>query len=150
MRPSSASRRCRPMIEWMYLASRSPRLSNTSSWICWNSSPSCSICSGVRRLSGLWICGGAASAVVIWICFTPRVGRISEFDLDGTLGRVHANAAGHALGIGYLAAAKVAQLAGPEAPDAGVADAHAAAERQLEPGLLARDQDRRAAVALHL
>src|SRR4051812_12974371 len=52
-----------------------------------------------------------------------------------------------ALGAADLAAAQVAQLAGAQLPDAGVADPHAAAEGQLETGLLACDEDRRSTVA---
>ncbi len=52
-RPSRASLRCRPIIDRMYFASRSPRLSLTCSWSSSNSRPIASICSGVRRWSGL-------------------------------------------------------------------------------------------------
>src|SRR4051812_32844939 len=50
----------------------------------------------------------------------------------------------------HFAAAQVAQLAGHELAGAGVADPHPAAERQLQPGLLAADEDRLAAVVLDL
>src|SRR5690242_5702536 len=134
------------MIEWMYLASRSPRSSNTSSWIFWNSAPISSICSGVSRLSGLWISGGAASAVVI---AAVLLGFLSELDFHGSLRRVHAGPAGHALHVHHFAAAEVPQLPGAELPHTRMADAHPAAERQLEPGLLAGHENGRAAVALH-
>ena len=49
-----------------------------------------------------------------------------------------------------LAAAQVAQAAGHELAGAGVADPHPAAERELEAGLLAGDEDRLAAVGLDL
>src|SRR3954451_20618911 len=55
-----------------------------------------------------------------------------------------------ALFLGDLARAQVADLPGAELPDAGVADAHATPERQLEAGLLAGDEDRLAAVGLAL
>src|SRR5687767_9199910 len=49
-----------------------------------------------------------------------------------------------------LSAAQVAQLPRHELARAGVADAHAAAERQLQARLLARHEDRRPAVGLGL
>src|SRR3954454_15663487 len=50
----------------------------------------------------------------------------------------------------HLAATQVADLARHELPDAGVTYAFPAAVGQVEPLLFARDQDRRAAVALGL
>src|SRR3954469_1686102 len=67
----------------MYLRSRSPRSSKTSSWIASNSLPSSSICSSVRRASGL-------SIIVAMRRVLCRSG--SQGDLDGALGRVDAGA----------------------------------------------------------
>src|SRR6476620_7499188 len=61
-----------------------------------------------------------------------------------------AGADGLALVAVDLAGAQVADLALAQRPDARVADALAAAERQLQPRLLAGHEDRRGAVALGL
>ena len=59
--------------------------------------------------------------------------------------------ADHLAGVArHPAGAQIAHLPRAELADARVADAHAAAERQLGAGLLARDEDRRVAVALRL
>src|SRR3954469_9899107 len=125
----------------MYLRSRSPRSSKTSSWIASNSLPSSSICSSVRRASGL-------SIIVAMRRVLCRSG--SQGDLDGALGRVDAGADHLALAPRDLAGAQIADLAGAELSDTGVADAHPAPERERRAGLLARDQDRLGAVALRL
>src|SRR5437764_4459374 len=74
----------------------------------------------------------------------------SEGDLDVALGRVDAGADDFAGRARDLAGPHVADLPGAELPDAGVADAHAAAERQRAARLLAGDEDRLGAVAARL
>src|SRR3954447_21139118 len=106
-----------------------------------NSRPSSSICSGVSRARGL-------SISIIW---GMRVlGRGSQGQLDGALGGVDARAHHLPGRAGDLAGAQVAHLAGAQAPDARVADPHAAAVGQRGAGLLPRDEDRRGAVAVRL
>ena len=74
----------------------------------------------------------------------------SELDLDGALGRVDAGA-NQLAGLAVDApGAQVAHAARAQAPDAAVADAHAAAEGQLRAGLLAGHEDRLLAVAAAL
>src|SRR4029079_8734844 len=109
----------------------SPRSSKTSSWIASNSLPSSSICSSVRPARGL-------SIIVAMGCVLCRGG--SQGDFDGAFGCVDAGAHHLALGAGALPVAQVADLAGAQLADAGVADAHPAAERQRGAGLLAGDQ----------
>src|SRR5215218_8566645 len=138
IRPSRPSRRCSSMIERMYLASRSPRSSLTCSCSSSNSRPIASSCSSVSLWSGF--SGSLASLTMV----------SSEFDLDGSLGGVDAGADRLALVAVHLAGSQVADLALAQRPDAGVADALAAAEGQLEAGLLAGHEDRRGAVALRL
>src|SRR4051794_19021365 len=75
---------------------------------------------------------------------------LSELDLDGALGGVDAGSDHLAALAGHLARAQVADLAGLQLADAGVADALAASEGEAEPGVLARDQDRLAAVRVRL
>src|SRR3954469_24808054 len=103
-----------------------------------SSRPSCSICSALRRASGL------SMSVLL------TAGPLSELDDDAPLRRVDAGADHLPLRPRDLAVAQVADLALAELADAGVADALAAAERKIEALVLARDQDRRAAVALGL
>src|SRR5947208_11764701 len=98
-----------------------------------NSRPSSSICSGVRRASGLSITA------------TP-----SQLDDDAPLRRVDAGADHLALGARDLAVAQVAQLALAELSDARVADALATAVGQVEALILTGDEDRGRAVALDL
>src|SRR3954467_4454377 len=136
-RERTSSRRCISIIDRMYLASRSPSSEKTWSWMASNAFPSSSTCSSDSFARGLSIIVSGTRAP-------------SQLDLDRTLGRVDARAHHLALGGGHLAGAQVADPAGRQAPDARVADAHPAAERELEPGLLARDQDGRAAVARRL
>src|SRR3954447_5856100 len=95
--------------------------------------PSASICSSLSRASGL-------SIIVV----------SSKVDLDRALGRADARADHLALAAVDLPVAQIAHAAGAELADAGVADPLAAAERQLEAGLLAGHEDRRRAVALGL
>src|SRR4051794_2777754 len=137
MRPIRPSRRCRSMIDRMYFASRSPRSSFTCSWSSSNSLPIASSCSGVSLWSGF---SGSATLDMILL----------ELDLDGPLRGMDAGANRLALVAADLAAAQVPDAARAQGPDARVADALAAAEGQVQPGLLARDQDRGAAVALRL
>src|SRR4051795_470346 len=103
-----------------------------------NSRPSSSICSGVRRASGLSI-----SVVLMGLLF-------SELDDDAPLGGVDAGADHLALGAADLAVGQVADLALAELADARVADALATAVGQVEALLLAGDEDRSRAVALDL
>src|SRR3712207_1572399 len=103
-----------------------------------NSRASSSSCSSLKRASGL--------SIVVDIASSSE----SEFDLDRALGGVDARAHRLALGPGHLAVAQVAHPAGRERADAGVADALAAAEGQLEPLVLPGDEDRGATVALDL
>src|SRR3954453_4117089 len=103
-----------------------------------NSRPSSSICSGVRRASGLSI-----SVVLMGLLF-------SELDDDAPLGGVDAGADHLALGAADLAVGQVADLALAELADARVADALATAVGQVEALLLAGDEDRSRAIRLHL
>src|SRR3954466_10100388 len=73
-----------------------------------------------------------------------------ERDRDVALGGVDAGADHLALGPGDLAGAHVADATGAELAHAGVADAHAASERERRAGLLAGDEDRLRAVAARL
>ena len=74
-------------------------------------------------------------------------GGLSELDLDRALGRVDAGAQ-HLSGLAvHAAGAQIAHLAGAQAPDTAVADAHPAAEGQLDARLLAGDEDRLLSVA---
>src|SRR3954453_20927501 len=75
---------------------------------------------------------------------------LSELDLDGALGGVDAGADHLAALAGHLARAQIADLAGLQLADAGVADALAASEREAEPGVLAGGEDRLAAVGVGL
>src|SRR4051794_28675406 len=75
---------------------------------------------------------------------------LSELDLDRPLRGVDAGTDHLAARAGHLAGAQVADLAGLQLADAGVADAFAAAERERETGLLAGDEDRLAAVGVRL
>src|SRR3954465_9518799 len=95
--------------------------------------PSASICSSLSRASGL-------SIIVISL----------KIDLDRALRRADACADHLALAPVDLPVAQIAYAAGAELADAGVADPLAAAERQLEAGLLAGHEDRRGAVGLAL
>src|SRR3954471_4419830 len=101
-RPLTASRRCISVIDTRYWRSRSPRSPKTSSWIASNSLPSASICSSLRRASGLSIIVSVAVIVLL------------EFDLDGPLGGVDAGTDHLAPGLGNLARTQVADLAGAE------------------------------------
>src|SRR4051812_15873284 len=95
--------------------------------------PSSSICSVLSLASGLSITASS-----------------SQLYDDAPLRGVDAGADHLAVRAGDLAVAQIADLAGAELADARVADALAAAERQLEPLLLAGDEYRRGAVALDL
>src|SRR3954454_15295713 len=139
--PPTTSRRCISIMLTMYLRSRSPRSSKTSSWIASNSRPSSSICSSVRRARGLSIIVAMAELDSVVVCLS------SESDLDGALGGVDAGAHHLSLAARDLPGAQVADLAGAQLAHARVADAHAASERQRRTGLLARDQDRLRSVA---
>src|ERR1700737_4162393 len=139
----------------MYWASASPRSARTSSPIFWNASPISSICSGVSRASG---CSSGNSMLGRPLPSAPfsvvlaRPGRVSslEIDLDVPLGGIHACSHGLALLAMELASAQIADLSGAQLAHAGVADAHAAAERQEPAGLLAADEDRHPDVARRL
>src|SRR6478672_8853631 len=159
-RPSSARRRCNPMIERMYFASRSPRLALTCSCSSSNSRPIASICSGVRRCSGL---SGSSSIVTrplvswpLWVAFAisggpPCVrGRLLEVNLDRAFGRADTGPDDLALLPVDLAAAQIAHPARAQLAHARVADALAASERQIEALLLAGHEDGLVAVGLGL
>src|SRR3954468_6135339 len=139
-RPATTRRRCISIMLVMYRRSRSPSSSKTSSWMASNSRPSSSICSSVRRASGLSI------IVDIGVLF----GGVSQSDLDGALWRVDAGADHLALGTGDLAGAQVADLARAQPAHARVTDAHPAAEGQRGARLLTGHQDRLRPVALGL
>src|SRR3954471_9472519 len=123
------------MMPWMYFASRSPRSSKTSSWSSSNSLPIASICSSVSRCRGF-------SISVVAMRF------LSELDLNGALGGVDAGSDHLSALAGHLAGAQVADLAGLQLADAGVADALATSEGEGQSGVLARDEDRLAAVGV--
>ena len=74
----------------------------------------------------------------------------SEIDLDVALGGVDADADHLSARLGDGAGAQVADGAVLQPSDAGVADAHPAAELQLRAGVLAADQDGLAGLALGL
>src|SRR5215211_8124302 len=101
-----------------------------------NCFPSSSICSSVSLARGLSI------------VFSVNVRSLSEFDLDGTLGRADADADHLSLGPVHLSIAQVPHLARAELARAGVADPFATAVRQVEAALLAGLQDRGPAVGL--
>src|SRR6185437_15154495 len=71
----------------------------------------------------------------------------SEVDLDRALGRVDAGAHDLARGAGDGPRPQIAHLTGAKAPDAAVADAHAAAEGHRGARALAGDEDRLRPVA---
>src|SRR3984957_21054127 len=96
-----------------------------------SSRPICSICSAVRRVSGLSIRLGMCSLA----CG-------SKFDFDCALRRVDARTDHLPVLTVDIAGAQVADLARPQPTDAGVADAHATAEGKDRPGVLSGDKDR--------
>src|SRR5436189_4687984 len=104
-----------------------------------NCSPSSVICSGVNLASGL----------SMRVSLTPSLLR-SEVDLDGTLGRADARPDRLPFGPVELSVSQVPHTARAERADAGVADALATAEGQVEAALLAGHEDRGAAVRLGL
>src|SRR3954453_15567960 len=107
--------------------------------------PSSSVCSSVSRASGL--------SIIVSMSLLGRFVRsilVLELDLHRALGRVDAGADHLALAAGDLARPQVAHLPRAQAPDAGVADAHPAAEGQGGAGLFAGHQDRSAPVRLRL
>src|SRR3954452_24793381 len=87
-------------------------------------------------------------SIIVDIAERFLVGGGLEGDLDGGLGRVDARAHHLALRGEDLPGWQVADLAGAQPANAGVADAHPASERQGGAGLLAGHQDRLGAVAL--
>src|SRR4051812_43754100 len=110
-----------------------------------NSRPSSSICSSVSRASGL--------SIIVSMLLLGRFVRsvvVLKLDLHRALGRVDTGADHLALAAGDLARPQVAHLARAQAPDAGVTDAHPAAEGQGGARLLAGHQDRSAPVRLRL
>src|SRR5664279_845470 len=130
-------RRCISIMLVMYLRSRSPSSALTSSWMASNSRPRSSICSGVRRVSGLSIRLGMYSSLAG-----------SEFDFDRALGRVDAGADHLALLAMHLAGAQVADLTRAQAPHAGVADPHTTAVGQRGTRVLSGHEDRLCPVGL--
>src|SRR3954449_11615660 len=98
-----------------------------------SSPPMCSRSSGVR-----------CSRRVVLIASDPA----SEVDLDAARRGVDAGADHLAVGLLEVAGAKVADGAGAQSPDAGVADAHPAAVRQQRPRPLADYQERRRRVGV--
>src|SRR3954451_17120659 len=131
-----------------------------------NSRPIVSICSTLRRASGLSgslrsATGGGGLSVAdmvglsvgsSWFELVRGEGRPasaagSEVDLDRALGGVDARAHDLAGGPRHAARAQVAHLAGAQAPDAAVADAHAAAEGHGSARALACEEDRLGSVA---
>src|SRR5436305_15024291 len=75
---------------------------------------------------------------------------VSQLYLHISLGGVDAGADHLSLGSRHLSVLQVPDLAGAELADAGVADALAAAVRQRQADVLARDEDRHRAVGLGL
>src|SRR3954452_12441169 len=116
----------------MYAASRSPRSARTSSRIASSSRAMSSRSSGVR-----------CSRSVVLMRESP-----GELEVDPNRAGRSGDAGADHLAVGALdvAGAQVAYRAGVQAPDAGVADAHATAVRQQRARLLAGDQQRRRAV----
>src|SRR5436190_3855350 len=104
-----------------------------------NSRPTSSICSALSRVRGLSIMVG------IWVLAWGSKG-----DLDGSFGGIDARADDLALAAGHLARTEVADLARAQLSDAGVADAHPAAEGERRAGLLAGDEDWLRALAARL
>src|SRR3954454_24761978 len=109
-RPIRPSRRCRSMIERMYLASRSPRSSLTASWRASNSRPISSSCSGVSLWRGF---SGSFATLTMGLLGL-------ELDLDGTFGCVDAGADGLTLVAADLAGGQVADPALAKGADARV------------------------------
>src|SRR3954452_25267013 len=103
-----------------------------------SSRPSCSICSALRRASGL------SMSVLL------TAGPLSELDDDAPLRRVDAGADHLAVVAADLAVGQVADPALAELADARVADALATAVGQVEALVLAGDEDGGRAVALDL
>src|SRR3954469_17225251 len=103
-----------------------------------SSRPSCSICSALRRASGLSVSGLLTG------------GALSELGDGAPLRRVDAGADHLPLRADDLAVAQVADLALAQLADARVADPLAAAVGQVEALVLAGDEDRRAPVGLDL
>src|SRR4051794_41970844 len=89
-----------------------------------NSRPSSSSCSALSRASGLSISAGMLDLL-----------RRSESDLDRPLGGVDAGPDDLARAARHLPRAQIANLAGAQLADAGVADALATAGGQPEAGL---------------
>src|SRR6476469_3377536 len=102
-----------------------------------NSRPISSICSEVRRVSGLSI----RVAMVFLSCG-------SEFDLDRALGRVDAGADHLAVLAVDVARTQVADPAGAQTPDAGVTDAHSAPKGKRGSGVFSGHEYRLRAVGL--
>src|SRR3954468_12482428 len=130
----------------MYRRSRSPRSANVRSRIPSSSSARASSCSSERWASGL----SGLSVGEVWAIGFMTGLSWSECDLDRPFGGVDAGA-DHLTGAAVdVARAEVADLARAEPPDAGVADAHPAAEGKRGAGPLAGGEDRQTAVALGL
>src|SRR4051794_16994661 len=108
-----------------------------------NSLPSCSICSSLSLERGL-------SIIVAMGFLAGPFQQGLERDLYGSFGSVDAGPHHLPLRAGDLARPQVPDLAGAELADAGVADAHAASERQRRARLLTGDEDRLGAIALAL
>src|SRR3954452_19762638 len=112
-RPPPSRPRCTRRTLRMYAASRSPRSARASSRIASSSRPMASRSSGVRCSRSVVLMG--------------RVLGELEVDLDGARRGGDAGADHLAVGVLDVAGAQVAYGAGAQAPDARVADAHAAA-----------------------
>src|SRR5215218_3796349 len=142
----SSSLRCTSMTRRMYFASSSPRLSRTSWRMVSSSLPRSSMSSAVRWAIGFsfFFC----RAVTVRLLFSGR----SVVDVAGAGGGAHAGLDEDAVsggGDGQFAVAQVADGALPQRQHAAVADAHAAAARHEDAGVLGGVEDRGGPVGLH-
>src|SRR5688572_6438612 len=141
----SSSLRWTSMTRRMYFASSSPRLSRISWRMVSSSLPRSSMSSAVRCAIGfsLFFC----RAVIVRLLFSGR----SVVDVAGAGRGAHAGLDEDAVpggGHGQLAVAQVPHRALAQRQHAAVADAHAAAARHEDAGLLGGVEDRRGAVGL--
>src|SRR4051812_20665 len=133
-RPAAARPRWILIIRLMYAASFAPRDSSISARIASSSRPICSTSSSVR-----WV-----------FSWTSEIAMCLSLDVERAVARGGGDAGLHLfVGLGVLVAvAQVTDPAGDEGERAGVADAHPAAERHADAGLLAGFEHRGRAVRL--
>src|SRR5689334_8357327 len=137
-RPTTTICRCAEMTFLMYRRSRSPRSANTSSWIASNSFASFSSSCSPRRESGV-------SPALFTAVVTSRSFR-SQFEFDIAFGGVDTDPHVLLRRLDHIARAQVTQLARLQRADAGMTYSDSAAEREVEAGLLAGLENRRASV----